>query len=55
MIEKKNSLSVPFEVVEGFEPVEEAPTNDTGPMGVGGVKGKRPSKKDKLRAIAQAQ
>jgi ATP-dependent RNA helicase RhlE len=37
------------EQIEGFEPVEVAP-----PMAdpTGGVKGKRPSKKDKLRAAA---
>jgi hypothetical protein len=39
---------LPLEVVPGFEPTDEpvpAP-------GVGGIKGKRPSKKDKLRAAS---
>ncbi|MDP2985561.1 MAG: ATP-dependent helicase, partial [Hydrogenophaga sp.] len=36
-------------VVPGLEPLEVAPVSEAG----GGVKGKRPSKKDKLRAAAQ--
>ncbi|MBC7468028.1 MAG: DEAD/DEAH box helicase [Ramlibacter sp.] len=49
LIEKRQGLSLPREVVPGFEPTEvPAPA---GP-GNGGVKGKRPSKKDKLRAAA---
>jgi len=51
LIEKRNGLRLPRERVEGFEPTETAP-----PMvdasGTGGIKGKRPSKKDKLRAAA---
>ena len=44
-------LSLPRERVEGFEPTEVAvPVVDA--SGTGGVKGKRPSKKDKLRAAA---
>ena len=49
LIEKRQGLSLPREVVPGFEPTE-VPL-PAGP-GNGGVKGKRPSKKDKLRAAA---
>lgn len=52
LIEKRQHLSLPLEVVPGFEPSEAAPP--TAPAGTGGIKGKRPSKKDKLRAAAQA-
>ena len=52
LIQKRQNPNLPFvalDVVAGFEPLEAAPevsfTN-------GGVKGKRPSKKDKLRAAA---
>jgi hypothetical protein len=37
-----------LEQVLGFEPLDEPPA----PQGNGGIKGKRPSKKDKLRAAA---
>ena len=53
LIEKRNQLRLPREVIAGFEPRETAapaPVASTG----GGVKGKRPSKKDKLRAAAAA-
>jgi ATP-dependent RNA helicase RhlE len=49
LIEKRQGLSLPREQVKGFEPTEEALTPE---QGAGGVKGKRPSKKDKLRAAA---
>ncbi|MDT4876517.1 ATP-dependent RNA helicase RhlE [compost metagenome] len=49
LIEKRNGLRLPREQVAGFEPVEEAPPQVPG---AGGVKGRRPSKKDKLRAAA---
>jgi ATP-dependent RNA helicase RhlE len=54
LIEKRQGLSLPREQVEGFEPKEvEAPKPDLAPVpGTGGIKGKRPSKKDKLRAEA---
>ena len=48
LIEKRQGLSVPREQVAGFEPVETA-APASGPAN-GGIKGKRPSKKDKLRA-----
>lgn len=49
LIEKRQGLSLPLEVHAGFEPIETAPPPSPGG---GGVKGKRPSKKDKLRAAA---
>jgi superfamily II DNA/RNA helicase len=52
LVEKRQSISVPREQVSGFEPVEVAAVNAADPQGTGGVKGKRPSKKDKLRAAA---
>jgi superfamily II DNA/RNA helicase len=49
LIERRNQLSVEREITAGFEPVElEAPAADPH----GGVKGKRKSKKDKLREAA---
>jgi ATP-dependent RNA helicase RhlE len=51
LIEKRQHLSLPREQIEGFEPVETASEPSATP-GTGGVKGKRPSKKDKLRAAA---
>ena len=51
LIEKRQGLSLPLEVLPGFEPTETAPPPSPGN---GGVKGKRPSKKDKLRAAAAA-
>ncbi|HSI49238.1 MAG TPA: DEAD/DEAH box helicase, partial [Ideonella sp.] len=49
LIEKRQNLSLPREQVAGFEPIEEPPESASG---TGGIKGKRPSKKDKLRAAA---
>jgi superfamily II DNA/RNA helicase len=46
LIQKRESLLLDLENVPGFEPVDEPPA----PQGNGGIKGKRPSKKDKLRA-----
>jgi len=63
LIEKRQHMSLPREQVPGFEPAEEAaeavpadgaPANAT-PPGTGGIKGKRPSKKDKLRAAQRAE
>jgi ATP-dependent RNA helicase RhlE len=56
LIEKRQSLDVALETVEGFEPAlsATATASATDMSGNGGVKGKRPSKKDKLRAAAQA-
>ena len=59
LIEKRQNLSLPRERIEGFEPVQPktpVATTDLAPVpGTGGIKGKRPSKKDKLRAAAAAQ
>ena len=49
LIEKRQGLSLPREVIAGFEPTEAAVPESPG---TGGIKGKRPSKKDKLRAAA---
>lgn len=49
LIEKRQGQRVPREQVVGFEPTEAAPVNDPGN---GGVKGRRKSKKDKLREAA---
>ena len=46
LIQKRNALSLPLDTVEGFEAAEVIPPSHSG----GGIKGKRPSKKDKLRA-----
>jgi len=48
LIQKRESLELVLEQIPGFEPTDEAPA----PQGNGGIKGKRPSKKDKLRAAA---
>ena len=53
LIEKRQRLSLPREQIAGFEPGEAAAPVDLAPVpGTGGIKGKRPSKKDKLRAAA---
>ncbi len=55
LIEKRQGLQLEREVVAGFEPTQ-APVADLAPVpGTGGIKGKRPSKKDKLRAEAARQ
>ncbi|WP_439587478.1 DEAD/DEAH box helicase [Hydrogenophaga sp.] len=51
LIEKRQGMSLPLEALPGFEPTEAAPPPSTGH---GGIKGLRPSKKDKLRAAAAA-
>ncbi|MFY0529588.1 DEAD/DEAH box helicase [Archangium gephyra] len=51
LIERRHHLELPRERIEGFEPVELAPPAQD-PHG--GVKGKRKSKKDKLREAAAA-
>ncbi len=53
LIEKRHGIKLELEQVAGFEPVEVAPVNAADPQGTGGVKGKRPSKKDKLRAATK--
>jgi ATP-dependent RNA helicase RhlE len=52
LIERRQGIALPREQVAGFEPTEtEVPRAEAG---TGGIKGKRPSKKDKLRAAAKA-
>lgn len=55
LIEKRQGLALVREHIAGFEPVDVATPISTsvGPNN-GGIKGKRPSKKDKLRAAAAA-
>jgi ATP-dependent RNA helicase RhlE len=59
LIEKRQRLVVPREQVAGFEPAPDANTAAAIAAvpedGTGGIKGKRPSKKDKLRAAAAAR
>lgn len=58
LIEKRQGLHLPRQVVEGFEvqaPASGLPTPGVDTAGSGGVKGRRPSKKDKLRALAAQQ
>ena len=51
LIQKRQRIDLHLEHIEGFEPLQIAPdATDSS----GGIKGKRPSKKDKLRAAAIA-
>jgi len=58
LIEKRHNLKLPLEQIEGFEPLSIDPlavVSSAGQPGAGshgGIKGKRPSKKDKLRQAA---
>ena len=52
LIEKRQRLQVPREQVAGFEPVQTLASNPADPLAVGGIKGLRRSKKDKLREAA---
>ena len=53
LIEKRQGLSLALEEIVGFEPTEVAtPIVPQVAPDNGGIKGKRPSKKDKLRALA---
>ena len=53
LIAKRQGLPVVLEQIEGFEPTNIAtPITPTVAADKGGIKGKRPSKKDKLRAAA---
>ena len=54
LIEKRQHVEVPHEQIAGFEPVETVVPSATDPLAVGGIKGKRRSKKDKLRDAASA-
>lgn len=54
LIERRQGLSLAREQIAGFEPQQTVPSrpDHAAVPGTGGVKGKRPSKKDKLRAAA---
>jgi superfamily II DNA/RNA helicase len=52
LIQKRAQVQLSLEVLEGFEPTEVPPPASPLNDGTGGIKGKRPSKKDKLRAAA---
>jgi len=53
LIEKRQAIKLALETVAGFEAVEEAPpVNAVTDTVNGGIKGKRKSKKDKLREAA---
>jgi superfamily II DNA/RNA helicase len=56
LIKKRQGFDLPLEQIEGFEPAQANPeiAPDTGPAN-GGIKGKRPNKKDKLRAAAHEE
>ena len=49
LIEKRCNIAMAREQVAGFEPVETQIVNAADPDTTGGIKGKRPNKKDKLR------
>jgi superfamily II DNA/RNA helicase len=53
LIEKRTGVRVPQEIIPGFEP-SSAPVTPTA-TGTGGVKGRRKSKKDKLREAAERE
>ena len=50
LIAKRHQLDIPLDTVAGFEPAESTPASQE--PSTGGIKGKRPSKKDKLREAA---
>jgi ATP-dependent RNA helicase RhlE len=52
LIEKRNGVNLPREQIAGFEPQDVVQVNETVAPGTGGIKGKRKSKKDKLREAA---
>jgi len=54
LIEKRQGINLPRELIAGFEP-EEVAESAQAPAGTGGIKGKRPSKKDKLRAAQRRE
>jgi ATP-dependent RNA helicase RhlE len=53
LIQKRERMQWPLEHIEGFEPTDAAVPVPVLTDGNGGIKGKRPSKKDKLRAAAK--
>jgi superfamily II DNA/RNA helicase len=55
LIQKRERIQLPLEHIEGFEPTDTPVAVPVLIDGNGGIKGKRPSKKDKLRAAAAKQ
>jgi superfamily II DNA/RNA helicase len=51
VIQKRQSTALTLEVMEGFEPIDTPPPAPKLNDGTGGIKGRRPSKKDKLRGL----
>jgi len=51
VIQKRQSTLLTLEVMEGFEPIDTPPPAPKLNDGTGGIKGRRPSKKDKLRGL----
>lgn len=51
VIQKRQSTVLTLEVMEGFEPTDTPPPTPKLNDGTGGIKGRRPSKKDKLRGL----
>ena len=54
LIARRHALDIELEEVPGFEPRDPEPERPLDPEGHGGIKGKRPSKKDKARAAQAA-
>ena len=53
LIQKRERIQLPIEHLDGFEPTDAPVPVPVLTDGNGGIKGKRPSKKDKLRAAAK--
>jgi superfamily II DNA/RNA helicase len=51
VIQKRQSNALTLEIMEGFEPTDAPPLAPKLNDGTGGIKGRRPSKKDKLRGL----
>ena len=51
VIQKRQSNALTLEIIEGFEPTDTPPPAPKLNDGTGGIKGRRPSKKDKLRGL----
>jgi superfamily II DNA/RNA helicase len=51
VIQKRQGTALTLEVIEGFEPTDVPPPTPKLNDGTGGIKGRRPSKKDKLRGL----
>ena len=51
VIQKRQSNALTLEIMEGFEPTDAPPPTPKLNDGTGGIKGRRPSKKDKLRGL----